>query len=40
LRISTSSPSSLKNPSSRATSNGRSWIAFIMETFTFFSWAM
>src|SRR4029077_8206361 len=37
LRISTSSPSSRKKPSSRATSSGRSWIAFIMETFTFFS---
>src|SRR6266702_4337682 len=37
LRMSTSSPSSLKKPSSRATSSGRSWIAFIIETRTFFS---
>src|SRR5690349_15402412 len=35
--ISTSSPSSRKKPSSRATRSGRSWIAFIMETFTFFN---
>src|SRR5213592_4601494 len=37
VMISTSSPSSRKNPSSRATSSGRSWIAFIIETRTFFS---
>src|SRR5215510_13218151 len=30
-----SSPSSLKNPLSRATSTGRSWTAFIMATFGF-----
>src|SRR5258707_11026667 len=34
--MSTSSPWSRKNPSSRATSSGRSWIAFIMEALTFF----
>src|SRR3979411_2228589 len=37
FRMSTSSPSSRKKPSSRATSKGRSWIAFIIETRTFFS---
>src|ERR1051326_4950786 len=35
-RISTSSPWSRKKPSSRATSSGRSWMAFIIEAFTFF----
>src|SRR5712692_2977584 len=35
--ISTSSPWSLKNPSSRATSRGRSWMAFIIDAFTFFN---
>src|SRR5439155_23897803 len=34
--MSTSSPSSRKKPSSRATSSGRSWIAFIIETRTVF----
>src|SRR5687768_9831427 len=34
--ISTSRPSSRKNPSSRATSSGRSWMAFIIEALTFF----
>src|SRR5260221_14272207 len=38
--ISTSSPSSLKKPSSRATSRGRSWMAFIIDTFTFFNAAV
>src|SRR5437870_2860212 len=33
--ISTSSPSSAKKPSSRATRSGRSWIAFIIEALTF-----
>src|SRR5678809_1593469 len=32
--IFTSRPSSLKNPSSRATSSGRSWMAFIMDAVT------
>src|SRR5438045_4981210 len=36
VMISTSSPWSLKKPSSRATSNGRSWIAFIIDALTFF----
>src|ERR687896_1810042 len=36
FRISTSSPWSRKKPSSRATSSGRSWIAFIIEALTFF----
>src|SRR5689334_19870855 len=36
FRISTSSPWSPKKPSSRATSSGRSWIAFIMDARTFF----
>src|SRR3954471_11493753 len=36
LRISTSSPWSRKKPSSRATSRGRSWIAFIIDARTFF----
>src|ERR1044071_4596876 len=35
-RISTSRPWSRKKPSSRATSSGRSWMAFIIEAFTFF----
>src|SRR5882672_2844041 len=35
LMISTSRPWSRKKPSSRATSSGRSWIAFIMEALTF-----
>src|SRR5690349_4129840 len=39
VMISTSSPWSLKKPSSRATSSGRSWIAFIIEAFTFFRFA-
>src|ERR687896_1211293 len=34
--ISTSSPWSRKKPSSRATSSGRSWIAFIIEALTVF----
>src|SRR5262245_66216716 len=34
--ISTSSPWSRKKPSSRATSSGRSWIAFIIDALTFF----
>src|SRR5947207_9901431 len=33
--MSTSSPSSRKKPSSRATSSGRSWIAFIIDALTF-----
>src|SRR5437764_13041707 len=33
--ISTSSPWSRKKPSSRATSSGRSWIAFIIDALTF-----
>src|SRR5438034_10451369 len=37
FRMSTSSPSSRKKPSSRATSKGRWWTAFILETRTFFS---
>ena len=37
--ISTSSPWSRKKPSSRATRSGRSWIAFIIEAFTFFRFA-
>src|SRR5919201_3344087 len=36
LMISTSRPSSRKKPSSRATSSGRSWIAFIIDALTFF----
>src|SRR5947199_4753514 len=36
VMMSTSSPWSPKNPSSRATSRGRSWIAFIIEALTFF----
>src|SRR5437764_8409541 len=36
LMMSTSSPWSPKKPSSRATSNGRSWIAFITDALTFF----
>ena len=40
LRISTSRPSSRKKPSSRATSSGRSWMAFIIEDLTFFSVAV
>src|SRR4051812_25121223 len=40
LMISTLRPSSRKKPSSRATSSGRSWIAFIIEALTFFSSAM
>src|SRR6266496_4236743 len=35
LRMSTSSPWSRKKPSSRATSSGRSWIAFIIDALTF-----
>src|SRR5689334_3410256 len=35
VMISTSSPWSLKKPSSRATSSGRSWIAFIIDALTF-----
>src|SRR2546422_4707527 len=35
LMISTSRPSSRKKPSSRATSSGRSWIAFIIDALTF-----
>src|SRR5262245_56429099 len=34
--ISTSRPWSRNKPSSRATSSGRSWIAFIIEALTFF----
>src|SRR3989441_11825079 len=37
LMISTSRPSSLKNPSSPATSKGRSWMAFIIDALTFLS---
>src|SRR5439155_22691123 len=36
LMISTSRPWSRKKPSSRATSSGRSWIAFIIDALTFF----
>src|SRR5687767_6521791 len=36
LTISTSRPWSRKKPSSRATSSGRSWMAFIMDALTFF----
>src|SRR5207247_6116507 len=36
LMISTSSPWSRKKPSSRATSSGRSWIAFIIDALTVF----
>src|SRR6267143_3678899 len=35
--ISTSRPSSLKKPSSPATSKGRSWMAFIIDALTFFN---
>src|SRR6266850_3165129 len=35
LMISTSRPSSRKKPSSRATSSGKSWIAFIIDALTF-----
>src|SRR6267143_3689394 len=35
--ISTSQPSSLKKPSSPATSKGRSWMAFIIDALTFFN---
>src|SRR6267143_5942518 len=38
--ISTSRPSSLKNPSSPATSKGRSWMAFIIDAFTFLNGAV